>query len=115
MKEWSIQIPLVGSVLVEPLRADTEDEAISMAMAKAETFLGTSKFGTDKLVSIEELSIVSIVCEGNVCYAPLLSVEAELLDEFEDDDDDDDFPDEDEDDEDDEEDEEKENDDKETL
>jgi phosphopantothenoylcysteine synthetase/decarboxylase len=87
MKDWSVQLPIVGVILVEPISVETEEEAIELALRKAKDYLEKASVTPDKSkrVSIEELDAVKQLVSGEICHAPLDSAEAELLDEYDED------------------------------
>lgn len=97
MKEWSVQVPFAGFVFVDGIIAETEEESIEKALAKAEEYFGNIRMPSDKnkCVSVEEINSYKIICEGNICHISLNEASSELVDEYDDEDEDDDEDDED--------------------
>jgi hypothetical protein len=70
MAKYSVLIPIAGSIEVE-VEADDEESAVQAALA--------TEFTEEDLQSLTWESMEHI-CQGNVCYAPTWSAEANLID-----------------------------------
>ena len=71
MKTWSVQVPITGYILND-VQAETKEAAIKAAM-EAEYGVG----------DIEEWDTHRVIARGNICYATVNEVNAELIDDNE--------------------------------
>lgn len=63
MKDFYVQLPMAGIISFD-VEAETEEEAIEKALCSDKL----------KIENIDEWDVFEHICEGNVCYAPLLDV-----------------------------------------
>lgn len=71
MAKWNVTVPICGSIYFPDIEADSEEEAIELAMQK-----DISDY------NIEDLNMYEHVMEGNVCNLDCSDAEA-VLDEEE--------------------------------